>query len=58
MNYINWNGGSIINNGNIKTIATLEIKTIQAGSSIFDRKELLVVATSDGEIIESLSRCC
>lgn len=62
MKEVLWNGGyyreggSVIYNGQIKTIKRLEIDFIPKGASIFDRKRLLRVITEDGKVIESVER--
>ena len=62
MKEILWNGGyyreggSVIHNGQIKTIKTLEIDFLPRGTSIFDRKRVLRIITEDGKVIESVER--
>ncbi|AZV43648.1 hypothetical protein BAOM_3039 [Peribacillus asahii] len=58
MKEIYWNdgcyreGGTVIYNGKVEIVKSLNVITIQNGS-IFDRKQVLRIITRNGKVIES-----
>lgn len=62
MNEIQWNGGvyreggTLLYQGEVKTIQSLEVNNVPTGRSIFDRMEVLKITTTDGKTIESIRR--
>lgn len=59
MTEIQWNGGvyreggTLLYQGEVKVIQSLEVNNVPTGRSIFDRMEVLKITTTDGKIIES-----
>lgn len=58
MNEVVWNGGlyrvggTLIYNGGIKVIKSIDTTVNQKGPSIFDRNQVLIIITEDGTTIQ------
>lgn len=59
---INWNGGyyreggTVIYNGQVKTIKRLETDIVRSPFGIFENTHVLKITTEDGQVIESVGR--